>query len=151
MSDDLERLRQLKARYCRLLDSKDWAAWRALFTDDFVSDTREAGGKRIEGADAFVAFVRKTLAARITVHQVHAPELELSSPHTARGIWALEDLIRFAPGLGFRGYGHYHETYEKGAEGWRIKSSRLTRLREDLVTPLFSVCVSGLVRRPARR
>src|ERR1700745_1688846 len=103
MSDDLEQLRQLKARYCRFLDTKDWAAWRALFADDFVSDTSEAGGKRIEGADAFVAFVRRTIAARVTVHQVPAPELELTSPATARGVWALEDLIRFAPGLGFRG------------------------------------------------
>lgn len=95
-------------------------------------------------------FVRKTIAARVTVHQVHAPELELTSSTTARGIWALEDLIRFAPGLGFRGYGHYHETYGKGADGWRIKSSRLTRLREDLVTPFFSVYVSQLIRKSPR-
>jgi hypothetical protein len=148
--DELEALRQLKARYCRLLDGKDWEAWRALLSDDFVSDTTESGGKRIEGADAFVAFVRKTLANRITVHQVHAPELELTSASSARGIWALEDLIRFAPGLGFRGYGHYHETYEKGAAGWRIQSSRLTRLRADLVTPFFSICLPGLGRRPSR-
>jgi hypothetical protein len=147
MSDDLEQLRQLKARYCRLLDGKDWAAWRALFADDFVSDTTASGGKRIEGADAFVAFVRKVLGRRVTVHQVHAPELELTSPGSARGIWALEDLIRFAPGLGFRGYGHYHETYEKSAGQWRIKSSTLTRLREDLVTPFFSLYISRLIRK----
>jgi hypothetical protein len=151
MSDELEALRQLKARYCRLLDTKDWAAWRELFADDFVSDTAEAGGKRIEGADAFVAFVRRTIAARVTVHQVHAPELELTAPGAARGVWALEDLIRFAPGLGFRGYGHYHETYEKSAGQWRLKSSKLTRLREDLVTPFFSLYVSSLIRRAPRR
>jgi hypothetical protein len=151
MSDaELEALRQLKARYCRLLDTKDWSGWRALFTDDFVSDTTESGGKRIEGADAFVAFVRKTLGTRITVHQVHAPELELTSATTARGIWALEDLIRFAPGLGFRGYGHYHEDYMKGADGWRIRSSKLTRLRADLVTPFFSICIPGLSHKKGR-
>ena len=33
------------------------------------------------------------------------------------------------------GYGHYHETYEKGADGWRIKSSKLTRLHTDFVVP----------------
>jgi hypothetical protein len=26
------------------------------------------------------------------------------------------------------GYGHYHETYVKGADGWRIASMTLTRL-----------------------
>jgi hypothetical protein len=29
------------------------------------------------------------------------------------------------------GYGHYEETYERLAEGWRIKSTKLTRLRVD--------------------
>ncbi|MGH8518873.1 MAG: nuclear transport factor 2 family protein, partial [Panacagrimonas sp.] len=108
-ADDLEALRILKARYCRLLDAKDWTAWRELFADDFVSDTSASGGKRVVGADPFIDFVRANLGSprRITVHQVHAPELELLADGTARGIWALEDLIRFAPGLSIRGYGHY--------------------------------------------
>jgi hypothetical protein len=147
--NDIEAITQLKARYCRFLDAKDWTAWRDLFTDDFVGDTSAAGGREIVGADAFIAFVRRTLGAsrRTTVHQVHAPEIELTSETTARGIWALEDFVRFAPGLDMRGYGHYHETYEKRDERWRIKSSKLTRLREDIVTPFFSVYVSDRIRR----
>jgi hypothetical protein len=141
---DIEDLRQLKARYCRLLDAKDWPAWRELFTDDFLSDTSESGGKLISGADEFVAFVQKMLGSRsrTTVHQVHAPEIELTSATAARGIWALEDFIHFAPGLNMRGYGHYHETYEKAGGRWRIKSSRLTRLREDIVTPVLSIYIA---------
>ena len=50
---DIEAIRQLKARYCRFLDNKDWAAWRTIFTDDFVSDTSAAGGTIIAGADDF--------------------------------------------------------------------------------------------------
>jgi hypothetical protein len=138
---DLEALKQLKARYCRLLDAKDWHAWRALFADDFVSDTRPSGGKYIEGADDFVAFVRRTLGSksRVTVHQVHAPELELLSDSTARGIWALNDIVRLLPGLTMNGYGHYHETYDKQNGQWRFKSSTLTRLRADLKTPILSI------------
>tara|TARA_R110000823_G_C15898317_1_gene496704 strand:+ start:972 stop:1442 length:471 start_codon:yes stop_codon:yes gene_type:complete len=144
-TDDMEMLRQLKARYCRFLDGKDWAAWRALFTDDFVSDTRASGGPLIEGGDAFVAYVRKTLGPqyRKTVHQVHAPELQIQSENAASGIWALEDFVRFFPGLSLRGYGHYHETYEKAGGEWRIKTSTLTRLRGDLHTPLFSFSIPG--------
>jgi hypothetical protein len=142
-----EAMSEVELETLRRLDTKDWSGWHPPFADDFISDTSGAGGKTMRGADAFVAFVRKTLGARVTVHQVHAPELELTSPTTARGIWALEDLIRFAPGLGFRGYGHYHETYAKRDGQWRIQSSKLTRLREDLVTPLFSLCISGLIRR----
>jgi hypothetical protein len=30
------------------------------------------------------------------------------------------------------GFGHYHETYGLTANGWRITSSRLTRLRVEM-------------------
>jgi hypothetical protein len=49
------------------------------------------------------------------------------------------------------GYGHYHETYENIAGRWLIKSSKLTRLREDIVTPVLSFYVSDRVRRVAAK
>src|SRR6478672_8429973 len=84
-----------------------------------------------------------------TAHQVHTPEIEVTSATTARGIWALQDVVRFGPGVTLVGYGHYHETYEKTDGQWRIKTSKLTRLREDIVTPLFSVYISERVRNAA--
>jgi hypothetical protein len=149
----IESIKQLKARYCRYLDAKDWATWRSIFTDDFVSDTAEAGGKLITGADDFVAFTRNNIGRRsqATAHQVHAPEIELTSATTARGVWALQDVVRFGPGVTLVGYGHYHETYENIAGKGLIKSSKLTRLREDIVTPLFSLYISDRVRRVAAR
>ncbi len=60
---EIESIKQLKARYCRYLDTKDWNSWRGIFSDDFRSDTASAGGKVIVGADPpFVAFTRKNLA-----------------------------------------------------------------------------------------
>ncbi|MGY1897589.1 nuclear transport factor 2 family protein [Nocardia gipuzkoensis] len=137
---DIEAIKQLKARYCRHLDAKDWQTWREVFTDDFVSDTTESGGPVIIGADAFVEFLRTQLGkpGRRTVHHVHAPEIELVAPAAARGIWAMQDVVRLAPGLTLLGYGHYHETYAKIDGSWYIATSKLTRLREDLVTPVFS-------------
>ncbi|WP_374025843.1 nuclear transport factor 2 family protein [Mycobacterium sp. HNNTM2301] len=150
---EIESIKQLKARYCRYLDNKDWSAWRTVFTDDFVSDTAEAGGKVIEGADEFVTFTRKALGrpAQATAHQVHAPEITLTSATTARGVWALQDVVRFGAGVTLMGYGHYHETYENVAGQWFIKSSKLTRLREDIVTPVFSLYVSDRTRRAIGR
>jgi SnoaL-like domain len=147
----IEAIKQLKARYCRHLDAKDWAAWRSLFTDDFLSDTSEAGGKLIIGADDFVAFTRRNIGrpTQATAHQVHTPEIDLTSATTARGVWALQDVVRFGPGVTLVGYGHYHETYEKIAGQWLIKSSKLTRLREDIVTPVFSLYISDRIRRMA--
>ena len=145
---EIEALKQLKARYCRLLDAKDWVGWRSLFTDDFCSDTAESGGKTITGADEFVAFVEKALgkAHRVTVHQSHAPEIEVTSATTATGIWALEDVVRFGFGLNLKGYGHYREEYQKVGDEWKISYSKLTRLREDFFNGLFSIYISNAFR-----
>jgi hypothetical protein len=151
--EEIEAIKRLKARYCRYLDTKDWALWRTIFADDFLSDTADAGGKVIVGADEFVAFTRKNIGepSQPTAHQVHAPEIELTSPTTARGVWALQDVVRLAPGLDLIGYGHYHETYEKVDGQWRIKASRLTRLREDLTTPVLSLRISDRLKKAATR
>ena len=132
--DDLEAIKQLKARYFRTMDTKDWAGMREVFADDVVMDTSEAGGGVIEGADAFIAFLEPTLRGVVTVHHGHMPEISITSATTASGIWSMEDMLRFPDGMELHGYGHYHETYEKSDGTWRIKTSTLTRLRTD-ITP----------------
>jgi hypothetical protein len=137
--DDLEQIRLLKARYFRFADTKQWDEFRALFTNDCQVDTGvvpgdddpNAVGFRATNADQFVATVRERLSGGISVHHGHTPEIELTGPSTAKGIWALFDLVRRGPGSPFpswRGYGHYHEEYRKEEGVWRISSLRLTRL-----------------------
>ena len=134
--DDIEAIKQLKARYFRTLDTKDWDGFLAVFTPDVVMDTSASGGGVIEGTDAFLAFLQEALADAVTVHQGHMPEIEVTSPTTATGIWALHDIIIWPTGMRLDGFGHYHETYEKGADGrWRIKTSTLTRLHADFAMP----------------
>ncbi len=133
--DDIEAIRQLKARYFRTMDTKDWDGMRQVFTDDVVIDTSEAGGAVITGAEEFMAFLKDALGGAVTVHQGHMPEIEVTSATTATGIWALNDIVIWPNGLRLDGYGHYDETYEKEAGGWRIKSSKLTRLHTDFVVP----------------
>jgi uncharacterized protein (TIGR02246 family) len=151
VSDDIRAIEQLKARYCRTLDTKDWAGFREVFTSDFVSDTSESGGRVIDGADAFVAFVRDALATAVTVHQVQQPEIQLLTPATASGVWAMQDVVRFMPGITMHGFGHYRETYRKADGRWQIATSELTRLREEIRTPLFTVFVSDRLRRLMQR
>jgi len=133
--DDIEAIRQLKARYFRTMDTKDWAGMRQVFTDDVVMDTTSSGGGVVEGADAFLEFLEPTLRDVVTVHHGHMPEITVTSPTTASGIWSMEDMLRWPDGTEMHGYGHYHETYEKVDGSWRIKSSTLTRLRSDFTTP----------------
>jgi len=151
--EEIEAIKRLKARYCRYLDTKEWVFWRTIFADDFRGDTTDGGGKVVVGADEFVAFTRNNIGkpSQHTAHQVHAPEIELTSPTTAQGVWALQDVVRLAPGVDLIGYGHYHETYEKTGGHWQIKTLKLTRLREDLVTPVVTLRISERLKKAAAR
>jgi uncharacterized protein (TIGR02246 family) len=133
--DDVEAIKQLKARYFRTMDTKDWTGMRQVFTDDVVMDTTASGGGVVTGADAFMAFLEQTLADAVTVHHGHMPEITLTSPTGATGIWALHDEIVWPDGTRMVGDGHYHETYALVGGEWRIRSSTLTRLRMDLSGP----------------
>ncbi len=149
MISDLERLvaidaiQQLRARFARALDTQDWAAFQAVFAPDAVLDATsegDAGGRRV-GPEAITAFISTSLAEGGSVHHAHMPEIELTSPITARGIWAMEDWLDWpaeaavAKSHGFRklhGYGHYHEIYERVEGVWLVKSFTLKRLRVDV-------------------
>ena len=141
----IEAIKQLKARYFRCMDTKDWAGHEAVFTADVEIDMsgemppgEEAGG-RMRGAGDFVAFNRSFIDDVVTVHHGHMPEIEITSDTTATGIWAMEDMLRWPEGATFmrelHGYGHYHETYAKVDGEWKIASMKLTRLRRDVVMP----------------
>jgi SnoaL-like domain len=137
---ELRALELLKARYFRLMDTKQWDAWRDLFTDDLVFYMETAPVPTADqpvtvGGNAFVEHVSRALRTATTVHQGHMPELELTGETTARGVWAMFDWVdSVETGRGIQGFGHYHERYRKGADGrWRIAELRLTRLRIDPV------------------
>ena len=134
-SDDIEAIKQLKARYFRLMDTKDWDGYATVFTDDVVIDTSEDGAGIIQGRAEFLPFLRQTIGDVTTVHHGHMPEIELTSATSATGIWALQDILRWPNGAELHGYGHYHETYVKSGDKWRIQSTRLTRLRMDFAQP----------------
>jgi 3-phenylpropionate/cinnamic acid dioxygenase small subunit len=133
--DDVVDLEQLKARYFRGLDTKDWEALRRVFADDIVMDTTDSGGDVMTGADRCIEFLRETLADVVTVHHGHMPEIEVTAPTAAIGVWAMEDVLRWPNGTELHGFGHYHETYEKIDGSWRIKTLTLTRLRMDFREP----------------
>ena len=136
--DDIEAIKRLKAAYFRTIDTKDWEGLRALMAPEVTVDVSADGAGVFEGVDAFLEMLVPTLRDVVTVHHGHMPEIGLTSPTTASGIWAMEDVLRFPPEVGLgelHGWGHYHETYEKADGRWRFRSIRLTRLRLDL-TPL---------------
>lgn len=128
---DGEAIKQLKARYFRFLDTKQWADFAGVFTDDVRVDV---DGFTFEGKASFVEQLQEILATTSTVHHGHMPEITIVDADHATGVWAMMDYLVFAgesPQKGFYGYGHYHETYVKQAGQWRISKTELTRLRVD--------------------
>ena len=97
-AEDIEAIKQLKARYFRFMDTKQWSEMRQVFTDDVRVDTTQDGTEVVEGADAFVGPLSEMLADVITVHHGHMPEIELTSDTTATGVWAMEDHLWWPEG-----------------------------------------------------
>jgi hypothetical protein len=145
----IEDIKRLMARRVRAMDSKDWALYDTCHAADATLDSfgtlpdkHKPAGSIARGKDQILAMIRKVVDGKVkltSVHHAHMPEIEITSATTARGIWAMEDLLWWQNGEEtehLRGFGHYHETYEKIAGEWLIKSRVLTRLRVDS-TPDF--------------
>ncbi len=65
--NDIEAIKQLKARYFRTMDTKDWSAMREQFCDDIRMDSSDSGGDILEGADTCIDFLKSALADVLTV------------------------------------------------------------------------------------
>ncbi|MES2303626.1 MAG: nuclear transport factor 2 family protein [Pseudomonadota bacterium] len=136
-----EAIKDLKARYCYHIDLKEWELYAGLFTEDAVLDVDQSVSTRgrapnpmprITGRAAIRAFMPKLLDPADTVHQVHAPIITVTSPASAKAIWAMEDVVRM-PGFHIHGRGHYHETYVLADGAWYIASLHLTRTWAEII------------------
>ncbi|MDN3021367.1 nuclear transport factor 2 family protein [Streptomyces sp. S.PB5] len=137
----VQEVKQLKARYFRSIDTKNWDLLREQLADDVVVDTTGSMGPKITGADKFIRFLKMTIGPATTAHHGHMPEIEVTSPTTAKGVWAMQDLLLFLDTVKVNGYGHYHETYSLVDGRWVISTSKLTRVYMD---PLLSLGLLGL-------
>jgi ketosteroid isomerase-like protein len=138
---DIEDIKQLKARYCRLIDQKNWTELEAQFAADAHIEINGAPGgaedtQKFTSAQQFIEALRRLMGPLTSVHQVHAPEIELRDAGNARGTWTICDRLVFPDGIPLKvlqGWGLYHETYRKISGQWHIASVRLERL---LVEPI---------------
>jgi hypothetical protein len=140
--DTLERLaavediRHLKARYFRLMDTKQFDEFATLFTPDLKIISPD-GKVWLSGGAAFADSIRYSLQHSVSVHQGFTAEIEIIDAQNARGIWSMQDIIEWQdrhPREGWKsltGRGHYHETYRKKEGRWYIATLSLTRLRQD--------------------
>jgi SnoaL-like domain len=132
---DIEEIKQLKARYFRSIDTKDWEQFGLVFSREAIVEVPEAA-LVLTGRDAIVAGVREPLTGTQTVHHGHMPEIALTGPDTASGTWAMFDYVEWplsedGSRVGLHGYGHYLEDYIREDGEWRISRTQLRRIRVD--------------------
>jgi hypothetical protein len=136
----IEEIRGLKARYFRLIDTKQWADLPEVFTADLRVVTPE-GRVWLEGGPDYVASLKFGLESAVSSHQGFTAEIALIDEDHASGIWAMQDVIEWAdrhPREGWKailGRGHYHETYRRESGRWRIAALTLTRISLDITWP----------------
>jgi hypothetical protein len=143
----IEEIKQLKARYFRLMDTRDWDGMAEVFTRDVEfdasvamqvsslgGDARGLPGTIARGRDALMAVIKGMLAEQTSFHHGHCHEIVIDSDTEAHGIIAFEDRLygpdRRTPNIG--GMGHYEERYRVEDGQWRIAYSRITRLFFDM-------------------
>jgi hypothetical protein len=134
---ETEAIKRLKARYFRSVDTFDLAGWLDCFTEDcrllFDAEVRRAGRPEpstfaFSGKQDLIDYWNGNSDRVESVHHGHMPEIEIVSPTEAKGIWAMEDIVEFRDSV-LHGFGHYHETYRRTADGWKIAALHLTRIR----------------------
>ena len=151
----IEDIKRLCAQRLRAMDQKDWSAYDTLHTPravlksfgdgqaNLLSLSQDGGQPTAVGKDAILKAIQTLLDGPTkvtTVHHAHTPEIDVTSPTTATGIWAMEDWLWWTEGEAehhLHGYGHYHETYEKIDGRWMIASRTLTRLRVEETPDFF--------------
>jgi len=134
---DIEAIKQLKARYFRFMDTKDWDGLASVFTADVEIDMTGEGGGVTTTVEEYLPFLRGNIEHVVTVHHGHMPEIEVTSAPRRRGSgpWRITCVGRRVLPWRVARLRPLHETYRKTPDGWRIASMRLTRLRRDLDVP----------------
>lgn len=142
----IEEIRQLKYRYFRTLDLKDWDAFGDCLADDVVARYgTQAMDKPVhyDSRDDVVGFMRDNLGPGvITVHIANHPEITVDGDSAAAS-WAFEDTV-IVPDFQviIRGGGYYQDSYRRDADGrWRICATEYQRIYEAMTslddTPSF--------------
>jgi len=144
----IEEIRQLKYRYFRTLDLKEWEEFGDCLAEDVVARYGTQAMDEplhFDNRDEVVDYMSGNLGTGIiTVHIANHPEIQVDGDR-ATGSWAFEDTV-IVPDfkVQIRGGGYYRDEYRRDADGkWRIASTRYERIYEAMTslddTPSFKL------------
>lgn len=134
--EQIEAIKQLKARYCRAIDTKDWELLASCYAEDTQIDlTQESAlagfAEPIVGIGPVVDSIRTALGDGYSIHVTFLPEIVLRGGDEAHGIWGLEYKTWQPPGSALpvlHGYGYSHDDYVRRDGRWLVKSVRVDLL-----------------------
>jgi hypothetical protein len=131
---EIELIKRLKYKYARCLDQKLWDEIAECFTAD-AHAAYSGGGYSFDDRDAIIAFLSRSMGAEtfLSSHKMHHPEIDLTGPETATGVWALDDVVIMTDfELTIRGCSFYNDEYVKQDGVWRILSTSYKRIYEEI-------------------
>jgi len=119
--EDRDAIKDLKYRYWRFLDCKQWDELGALFAVD-ATVCYSSGKYEFAGREAIIGFLRESLSRErgsVTIHHGHHPEIALTGPDTATGTWALYNyMFNARENRGIRIGAYYEDRYVRRAGAW---------------------------------
>ncbi|MBV8929542.1 MAG: nuclear transport factor 2 family protein [Mycobacteriaceae bacterium] len=126
---DIEAIEQVKYRYLRALDTKNWDDFADTLTDDVTGDY----GERLHFTNRteLVDYMRSSVGPGvITEHRVTHPEIAVDGDQ-ATATWYLQDRVIVAEfNFMLIGAAFYHDTYRRTADGWKISATGYDRTYE---------------------
>lgn len=141
----IEAVRLAKARYFRGVDTSDGDLVRSILAEDCVLDYQGCCVDPVSGVDHLpvmnlVVRGRSSwadgglrAAGIVSQHQGFNPDIAITGETAAQATWPMSDRLWMPAGAPFRlltGFGWYHETYVREADGgWRIQTLRIERIR----------------------
>ena len=129
---DIEKIKQLKARYFRALDTNDWS----LFGDTLSADCSASysDGRLVrDSRESIVEFMAKHMSGPtlLSMHHGHTPEIDIIDENNATGIWYLHDqVLDLKTMTQLSGAAIYNDKYVRESDGWKICETGYTRTFE---------------------
>ena len=127
---EIEEIKRLKYKYMRCVDLKLWDDLATVFVPE-ATVSYSAGHYSYEGRDEILAWLKQGMESDgfHSTHSVHHPEIDLTGPDTATGIWKLEDTVVITDhDIVISGAAFYHDRYVKQGAVWRFAERRFSMI-----------------------
>ena len=134
---DIEAIKELKGRYFRCLDGKDWDGLEETFSPSI--ETSYSNGKlAFHGPKEVTNYFKSAMPPeQVTYHQGHTPEIEIIDENNAVGKWYLQDRVIYVDGkykgVEINGAAFYTDRYEKVDGQWLIAETGYIRVFEEMI------------------